>query len=189
MCICALVNIGVLIWAFLNCLGYLWYTRLECVKPHVGCHRLSTAEYGPKFAWYVNLYHLTSWQKTSLCLFLPPPEYSAAVPGIPSSYAAILRLKSASSLYSSSAFNSRSRQRSSSPAFGSISAPSWQGAAQQYHSPTNLYHLSEAFKHDGMFSSLLGMLCWESREWRLWHFQSLFIIFKLFLQLSLNFNK
>ncbi|CAI5773342.1 Hypothetical predicted protein, partial [Podarcis lilfordi] len=74
--------------------------------------------------------------------------YSKAVPGIPTSYAAVLRLKSASSSYSSSAINSKSRQRSSSPALGSISSPSWQGAPQHYHSPTNLYHFAEAFKHD-----------------------------------------
>ncbi|XP_042315641.1 contactin-5 isoform X2 [Sceloporus undulatus] len=75
-------------------------------------------------------------------------ESSEGIPGIPTTYAAILRLKSLSSSYSS-----RTRQRSSSPAFGSISSPSWHGAAmaaaaQQYHSPTSLYHVSEAFKHD-----------------------------------------
>ncbi|XP_053163194.1 contactin-5 isoform X2 [Hemicordylus capensis] len=91
----------------------------------------------------------SSWQLMLLLSFTSClTEYSAAVPGIPTSYAAILRLKSAGSSYSSLAFNSKSRQRSSSPALGSISAPSWQGAAQHYHSPTNLYHFSEAFKHD-----------------------------------------
>uniref|UniRef100_A0A803T4Y6 Contactin-5 n=1 Tax=Anolis carolinensis TaxID=28377 RepID=A0A803T4Y6_ANOCA len=73
-------------------------------------------------------------------------ESSEAIPGIPTTYAAILRLKSLSSSYSS-----RTRQRSSSPPLGSISSPSWHGAAaqqQQQHSPTNLYHISEAFKHD-----------------------------------------
>ncbi|XP_067322630.1 contactin-5 isoform X2 [Anolis sagrei] len=74
-------------------------------------------------------------------------ESSEAIPGIPTTYAAILRLKSLSSSYSS-----RTRQRSSSPPLGSISSPSWHGAAaqqqQQQHSPTNLYHVSEAFKHD-----------------------------------------
>nr|XP_028581557.1 contactin-5-like [Podarcis muralis] len=91
----------------------------------------------------------SSWKLTLLlsltsCL----TGYSKAVPGIPTSYAAVLRLKSASSSYSSSALNSKSRQRSSSPALGSISSPSWQGAPQHYHSPTNLYHFAEAFKHD-----------------------------------------
>ncbi|XP_033002053.1 contactin-5 [Lacerta agilis] len=91
----------------------------------------------------------SSWKLTLLlsltsCL----TGYSKAVPGIPTSYAAILRLKSASSSYSSAAINSKGRQRSSSPALGSISSPSWEGAPQHYHSPTNLYHFAEAFKHD-----------------------------------------
>nr|XP_056714092.1 contactin-5 [Euleptes europaea] len=76
-------------------------------------------------------------------------EHSKAIPGIPPSYAAVLRLKSASSSYASSAFNSKSRQRSSSsPALGSISSPSWRGEAQHYHSPTTLHQVSETFQHD-----------------------------------------
>ncbi|KAH1187006.1 hypothetical protein KIL84_019755, partial [Mauremys mutica] len=72
--------------------------------------------------------------------------YSAAVPGLPTSYAAILRIKSASS--SSALFNSKNRPRLSSPSLGSISSPGWRGTAQHYRSPTNLYHFSEAFKRD-----------------------------------------
>ncbi|XP_077197612.1 contactin-5 [Paroedura picta] len=92
----------------------------------------------------------SSWKLTLLlsltsCL----TEYSKAVPGIPPSYAAILRLRSASSPYSASALNSKGRQRSSgTPGLGSISAPSWRGAAQHYRLPTDLQHASEAFKHD-----------------------------------------
>nr|XP_020651666.1 contactin-5 isoform X1 [Pogona vitticeps] len=89
------------------------------------------------------------WSSWKLLLFLSLTscltEDSKGIPGIPTTYAAILRLKSLSSSYSS-----RSRQRSSSPSFGSISSPSWHAAAtaQQYHTPTNLYQVSEAFRHD-----------------------------------------
>ncbi|CAM2095780.1 unnamed protein product [Caretta caretta] len=90
------------------------------------------------------------WSSWRLILFLSLTgclsEYSAAVPGLPTSYAAILRIKSASS--SSALFNSKNRPRLSSPSLGSISSPGWRGTAQHYHSPTNLNHFSEAFKHD-----------------------------------------
>lgn len=86
-----------------------------------------------------------------VCLFFS--EYSEAVPGLPTSYAAILRIKSGSSSLAS--FNSKNRPRLSSPSLGSVSSPGWRGAAQHYHSPTNLYHFSEAFKHDGKSSFLL----------------------------------
>lgn len=78
------------------------------------------------------------------------PEYSEAVPGLPTSYAAILRIKSGSSSLAS--FNSKNRPRLSSPSLGSVSSPGWRGAAQHYYSPTNLYHFSETFKHDGKCS-------------------------------------
>ncbi|OPJ90299.1 hypothetical protein AV530_010107 [Patagioenas fasciata monilis] len=90
------------------------------------------------------------WLSWKLFLFLSLTgclsEYSEAVPGLPTSYAAILRIKSASSSLAS--FNSKNRPRLSSPSLGSVSSPGWRGAAQHYHYPTNLYHLSEAFKHD-----------------------------------------
>ncbi|XP_062463733.1 contactin-5 isoform X2 [Pezoporus occidentalis] len=90
------------------------------------------------------------WLSWKLFLFLSLTgclsEYSEAVPGLPTSYAAILRLKSGSSSLPS--FNSKNRPRLSSPSIGSVSSPAWRGAAQHYHSPTNLYHFSEAFKHD-----------------------------------------
>ncbi|KAM6447254.1 contactin-5 isoform 2-T3 [Liasis olivaceus] len=72
-------------------------------------------------------------------------EYSAAIPGFPASYAAILRLKSS---YSSSAINSKNRQRPSYPAMGSIFSPDWHGSAQPYHPPTNPEQFPEAFKHE-----------------------------------------
>lgn len=84
---------------------------------------------------------------TSWCFF---SEYSEAVPGLPTSYAAILRIKSGSSSLAS--FSSKNRPRLSSPSLGSVSSPGWRGSAQHYHSPTNLYHFSEAFKHDGKSS-------------------------------------
>lgn len=89
---------------------------------------------------------------TSCCflLFFFFPEYSEAVPGLPTSYAAILRIKSGSSSLTS--FNSKNRPRLSSPSLGSVSSPGWRGAAQHYYSPTNLYHFSETFKHDGKCS-------------------------------------
>ncbi|XP_054020520.1 contactin-5 isoform X2 [Dryobates pubescens] len=90
------------------------------------------------------------WLSWKLFLFLSLTgclsEYSEAVPGLPTSYAAILRIKSGSSSLAS--FNSKSRPRLGSPSSGSISSPGWRGAAQHYHSPTNPYHFSEAFKHD-----------------------------------------
>ncbi|XP_068001345.1 contactin-5 isoform X2 [Melanerpes formicivorus] len=90
------------------------------------------------------------WLSWKLFLFLSLTgclsEYSEAVPGLPTSYAAILRIKSGSSSLAS--FNSKTRPRLSSPSSGSISSSGWRGAAQHYHSPTNPYHFSEAFKHD-----------------------------------------
>ncbi|XP_075273942.1 contactin-5 isoform X3 [Opisthocomus hoazin] len=90
------------------------------------------------------------WLSWKLFLFLSLTgclsEYSEAVPGLPTSYAAILRIKSGSSSLAS--FNSKNRPRLSSPSLGSASSPGLRGAAQHYHSPTNLYHFSEAFKHD-----------------------------------------
>ncbi|XP_007936297.1 contactin-5 [Orycteropus afer afer] len=74
-------------------------------------------------------------------------EYSEALPGLPVSYAALLRIKKSSS---SALFGSKNRPRYSSPSLGtmSVSSPSWRGTAQHYHSPFNLYHSSEAFKQD-----------------------------------------
>ncbi|EGV95545.1 Contactin-5 [Cricetulus griseus] len=74
-------------------------------------------------------------------------ENSEAPSGIPTSYAALLRIKKSST---SSAFGSKTRPRYSSPSLGTlnVSPPSWRGAAQQYHSPVNLYHSSDAFKQD-----------------------------------------
>ncbi|XP_064501206.1 contactin-5 isoform X3 [Pseudopipra pipra] len=90
------------------------------------------------------------WLSWKLLLFLSLTgclsEYSEAVPGLPTSYAAILRIKSGSSSLAS--FNSKNRPRLSSPSLGSVSSPGWRGAAQHYHSPTNLYHFSDTFKHD-----------------------------------------
>uniref|UniRef100_A0A8U8B8W2 Contactin-5 n=1 Tax=Geospiza parvula TaxID=87175 RepID=A0A8U8B8W2_GEOPR len=90
------------------------------------------------------------WLSWKLLLFLSLTgclsDYSEAVPGVPTSYAAILRIKSGSSSLAS--FNSKSRPRLSSPPLGSVSSPGWRGATQHYHSPTNLYHFSETFKHD-----------------------------------------
>ncbi|XP_032907247.1 contactin-5 isoform X2 [Catharus ustulatus] len=90
------------------------------------------------------------WLSWKLLLFLSLTgclsEFSEAVPGLPTSYAAILRIKSGSSSLTS--FNSKNRPRLSSPSLGSVSSPGWRGAAQHYHSPTNLYHFSETFKHD-----------------------------------------
>ncbi|XP_030056084.1 contactin-5 [Microcaecilia unicolor] len=75
-------------------------------------------------------------------------EYSDAVPGQPISHAAVLRIKPGTS--SSAQFNSRSRPRFSSPSLGAISllSPGWRDTAQHYHSPTNLYHFSEAVGQD-----------------------------------------
>lgn len=75
-------------------------------------------------------------------------EYSGALPGVPTSYAALLRIKKSSS---SSLFGSKTRPRYSSPSLGtlSVSSPNWRGAAQHYYSPINLYHSSDAFKQDG----------------------------------------
>ncbi|XP_005482654.2 contactin-5 isoform X2 [Zonotrichia albicollis] len=90
------------------------------------------------------------WLSWKLLLFLSLTgclsDYSEAVPGLPTSYAAILRIKSGSSSLAS--FNSKNRPRLSSPSLGSVSSPGWRGATQHYHSPTNLYHFSETFKHD-----------------------------------------
>ncbi|XP_039241314.1 contactin-5 isoform X3 [Pipra filicauda] len=90
------------------------------------------------------------WLSWKLLLFLSLTgclsEYSEAVPGLPTSYAAVLRIKSGSSSLAS--FNSKNRPRLSSPSLGSVSSPGWRGAAQHYHSPTNLYHFSDTFKHD-----------------------------------------
>ncbi|XP_003253076.1 contactin-5 [Nomascus leucogenys] len=74
-------------------------------------------------------------------------EYSKALPGLSTSYAALLRIKKSSS---SSLFGSKTRPRYSSPSLGTLSAssPSWRGAAQNYYSPINLYHSSDAFKQD-----------------------------------------
>ncbi|XP_029458249.1 contactin-5 isoform X2 [Rhinatrema bivittatum] len=75
-------------------------------------------------------------------------EYSEAIPGQPISHAAILRIKPGIS--SSDLFNSRSRPRYNNPSLGTISLPSpgWRDTEQHYHSPTNLYHFSEAFRQD-----------------------------------------
>ncbi|XP_064574673.1 contactin-5 isoform X2 [Zonotrichia leucophrys gambelii] len=90
------------------------------------------------------------WLSWKLLLFLSLTgclsDYSEAVPGLPTSYAAILRIKSGSSSLAS--FNSKNRPRLSSPSLGGVSSPGWRGATQHYHSPTNLYHFSETFKHD-----------------------------------------
>ncbi|XP_019521708.1 PREDICTED: contactin-5-like [Hipposideros armiger] len=74
-------------------------------------------------------------------------EYSEALPGLPTSYAALLRIKKSSS---SSLFGSKTRPRYNSPSLGtlSVSSPNWRGAAQHYYSPINLYHSSDAFKQD-----------------------------------------
>ncbi|XP_058426740.1 contactin-5 [Marmota monax] len=74
-------------------------------------------------------------------------EYFEAPPGLPTSHAALLRIKKSSS---SSLFGSKTRQRYSSPSLGtlSVSSPSWRGAAQHYYSPISLYHSSDAFKQD-----------------------------------------
>uniref|UniRef100_A0A8C6FR96 Contactin-5 n=1 Tax=Moschus moschiferus TaxID=68415 RepID=A0A8C6FR96_MOSMO len=90
----------------------------------------------------------SSWK---LILFLSVTgclsEYSGALPGLPTSYAALQRIKKRSS---SSLYGSRTRPRYSSPSLGtlSVSSPSWRGAAQHYYSPINLYHPSDAFKQD-----------------------------------------
>lgn len=75
-------------------------------------------------------------------------EYSGALPGLPTSYAALQRIKKSSP---SSLYGSRTRPRYSSPSLGtlSVSSPSWRGAPQHYYSPINLYHPSDAFKQDG----------------------------------------
>lgn len=76
-------------------------------------------------------------------------EYSGALPGLPTSYAALIRIKKSSS---SSLYGSKTRPRYSNPSLGtlSVSSPSWRGAsAQHYYSPINLYHSSDAFKQDG----------------------------------------
>uniref|UniRef100_A0A4W2G3I6 Contactin-5 n=1 Tax=Bos indicus x Bos taurus TaxID=30522 RepID=A0A4W2G3I6_BOBOX len=74
-------------------------------------------------------------------------EYSGALPGLPTSYAALQRIKKSSP---SSLYGSRTRPRYSSPSLGtlSVSSPSWRGAPQHYYSPINLYHPSDAFKQD-----------------------------------------
>ncbi|XP_005872270.1 PREDICTED: contactin-5 [Myotis brandtii] len=90
----------------------------------------------------------SSWK---LILFLSVAgclsEYSGALPGLPTSYAALLRIKKSSS---SPVFGSKTRPRYSSPSLGalSVSSPSWRGTAQHYYSPINLYHSSDAFKQD-----------------------------------------
>ncbi|KAM6172496.1 contactin-5 isoform 1-T1 [Erethizon dorsatum] len=90
----------------------------------------------------------SSWK---LILFLSVigclSEYSKALPSVPTSYAALLRIKKSSS---SSLFGSKTRPRYSSPSLGtsSVSSPSWRGAAQHYYSPINLYHSSDTFKQD-----------------------------------------
>ncbi|XP_006150167.1 contactin-5 [Tupaia chinensis] len=75
------------------------------------------------------------------------PYYSTAHPGLPTSYAALLRIKKSSA---SSVFGAKSRPRYSNPSLGtlSVSSPGWRGAAQHYYSPVNLYHSSDAFKQD-----------------------------------------
>lgn len=57
-------------------------------------------------------------------------EYSGALPGVPTSYAALLRIKKSSS---SSLFGSKTRPRYSSPSLGtlSVSSPNWQGEPSQ----------------------------------------------------------
>ncbi|XP_051676319.1 contactin-5 [Oryctolagus cuniculus] len=90
----------------------------------------------------------SSWK---LILFLSVTgclsDYSKALPGLPTSYAALLRIKKSSS---SSLLGSRARSRYSSTSLGtlSVSSPSWRGVAQHYYSPINLYHSSDAFKQD-----------------------------------------
>ncbi|XP_026531431.1 contactin-5 [Notechis scutatus] len=75
-------------------------------------------------------------------------QCSAAIPGIHATYAALLRLRSASSSYSSSAINTKNRQRPSYPAMGSISSPDWHGSLQPHYPPTNPEPFSEAFKQE-----------------------------------------
>uniref|UniRef100_H0WQI0 Contactin-5 n=2 Tax=Otolemur garnettii TaxID=30611 RepID=H0WQI0_OTOGA len=74
-------------------------------------------------------------------------EYSEVLPDIPTSYAALLRIKKSSS---SPVLGSKTRPRFSSPSLGtlSVSAPSWRGVPQHYYSPINLYHSSDALKQD-----------------------------------------
>nr|XP_058926211.1 contactin-5 [Kogia breviceps] len=74
-------------------------------------------------------------------------EYSGTHPGLPTSYATLLRIKKSSS---SSPYGSKTRPQYSSSPLGtlSVSSPSWRGAAQHYYSPINLYHSSDAFKQD-----------------------------------------
>ena len=86
-------------------------------------------------------------------------EYSGALPGLPTSYAALQRIKKSSS---SSLYGSRTRPRYSSPSLGtlSVSSPSWRGAPQHYYSPINLYHPSDAFKQDGKCAKE-NYTCWS----------------------------
>ncbi|XP_060035698.1 contactin-5 isoform X2 [Erinaceus europaeus] len=74
-------------------------------------------------------------------------DSSGALPSLPTSYAALLRVKKSSS---SSHFGSKTRPRYSNPSSGTlgVSPPSWRGAAQHYYAPINLYHSSDAFKQD-----------------------------------------
>ncbi|XP_055970756.1 contactin-5 isoform X3 [Sorex fumeus] len=74
-------------------------------------------------------------------------EYSGALPNLPTSYAALLRIKKSSS---SSLFGTKTRPRYSNPSLGtlSVSSPSWRGTAQHDYSPINLYHSTDAFKQD-----------------------------------------
>ncbi|XP_078513119.1 contactin-5 [Lissotriton helveticus] len=75
-------------------------------------------------------------------------DFSEAIPGQQTSYAAILRIKPGGS--SSSLLNSRNRPRFSNPSSGTVSFSSldWRDAAQSYNFPTNLYHFSEAYRQD-----------------------------------------
>nr|XP_045002224.1 contactin-5 isoform X1 [Jaculus jaculus]XP_045002225.1 contactin-5 isoform X1 [Jaculus jaculus] len=90
----------------------------------------------------------SSW---NLILFLSVTgclsESSEVIANLPTSYAALLRIKKSPS---SSVFGSKTRPRYSSPSLGtmSVSSPSWRGASQHHHFPINLYHSSDAFKQD-----------------------------------------
>ncbi|XP_069852911.1 contactin-5 isoform X1 [Dipodomys merriami] len=85
----------------------------------------------------------SSWK---LILFLPVTwclsEYAKALPGLPTPYAALLRIKKSSS---SPLFGAKPRPRYSSPALGT---PGWPGSPQPRYSPISLYHSSDAFKPD-----------------------------------------
>ncbi|XP_053561563.1 contactin-5 [Bombina bombina] len=73
---------------------------------------------------------------------------TTAVPGQQTSYAAILRIKSAGS--SSTLFNTKNRPRYGSSSLETFdhSSRSWRDRAKYHSLPTNLYHFSEAFRQN-----------------------------------------